>query len=99
MNEDLGLDVEFISSNVYDLPKILNKKFDIVFTSYGVIGWLEDLDKWAAVISNFLKPSGKFVMVEFHPVVWMFDDEMEQIVYRYFKDIEAKHLDPASLLK
>lgn len=86
MNEQLGLDVEFVSSNVYDLPKVLNKKFDFVFTSYSVIGWLEDLEKWASVISTFLKPYGKFVMVEFHPVVWMFDDEVNHIVYRYFKD-------------
>lgn len=86
MNEKLGLDVEFICSNVYDLPKVLNKKFDFVFTSYGVIGWLEDLDKWANVISTFLKPKGKFVMVEFHPVVWMFDDEVKNIAYSYFKD-------------
>lgn len=86
MNEKLGLDVEFICSNVYDLPELLGKKFDFVFTSYGVIAWLEDLDKWANVIATFLKPQGKFVMVEFHPVVWMFDDEVKNITYSYFKD-------------
>lgn len=86
MNNLLGLNVEFICSNIYDLKKVLDKKFDFVFTSYGVIGWLEDLDKWATIISSYLKPKGCFVMVEFHPVVWMFDDEVKHIVYRYFKD-------------
>jgi len=76
----------FICSDVYDLPNILNQKFDLVFTSYGTIGWLPDLDKWAGVISHFLKPNGKFVFAEFHPVVWMFDADFSEIKYKYSKD-------------
>ena len=74
----------FICCNIYDLPNHLNEKFDIAFTSYGTIGWLPDLDNWAKIISTFLKPNGQFVLVEFHPVVWMFDDNFEKIGYRYF---------------
>ena len=74
----------FICCDVYDLPNHLHEEFDIVFTSYGTIGWLPDLDKWAKVISRFLKPSGQLVFVEFHPVVWMFDESFDKIKYRYF---------------
>ena len=74
----------FICCDIYDLPNHLDKQFDIVFTSYGTIGWLPDTDKWAKIVSQFLKPDGQFVFVEFHPVVWMFDDNFEQIGYRYF---------------
>lgn len=81
---ETNVDTEFICSDIYDLPNHLDEQFDIVFTSYGTIGWLPDLDKWAKVISKFLKPNGKFVFVEFHPVVWMFDDNFEKIAYRYF---------------
>lgn len=80
----LNIDAKFICCNIYDLPNFLSEKFDIVFTSYGTIGWLPDLDKWANIISSFLKPNGKFVFVEFHPVVWMFDDNFENVGYRYF---------------
>lgn len=79
-------DTEFIISDVYDLPNVLNQKFDIIFTSYGTIGWLPDLDKWANVINHFLKPGGRFVMVEFHPVIWMFDDDFNGITYNYFNE-------------
>lgn len=79
-------DTDFICSDVYDLPNILDEKFDIVFTSYGTIGWLPDLDQWAKVINHFLKPNGKFIMAEFHPVVWMFDDDFTKIVYNYFNE-------------
>lgn len=74
----------FICCDIYNLPNHLNEKFDIVFTSYGTIGWLPDLDKWANIVSSFLKPNGKFVFVEFHPVVWMFDDNFEKVGYNYF---------------
>lgn len=74
----------FICCDVYDLPQHLDKKFDIVFTSYGTIAWLPDIDKWAKIVSSFLKPNGKFVFAEFHPLVWIFDDEFDKIKYSYF---------------
>ena len=80
----VGSSARFIQSDIYDLPNKLDEQFDIVFTSYGTIGWLPDMDKWANVVSNFLKPGGKLIFVEFHPVVWMFDDELEKIGYDYF---------------
>jgi 2-polyprenyl-3-methyl-5-hydroxy-6-metoxy-1,4-benzoquinol methylase len=85
LNEELGLTAEFVESDVLELIGKLDRRFDIVFTSYGTIGWLPDLDKWAATIAHHLKPGGKLVFVEFHPVVWMFDAEFERIEYSYFK--------------
>jgi ubiquinone/menaquinone biosynthesis C-methylase UbiE len=79
-----GSNATFICCDMYDLPNHLDQQFDIVFTSYGTIGWLPDLDKWAKIVSRFLKPNGQFVFVEFHPVVWMFDDNFDKIGYRYF---------------
>lgn len=81
---DTQANATFICCDIYDLEKHLDKQFDIVFTSYGTIGWLPDLNKWANIITRFLKPNGQFVFVEFHPVVWMFDDDFENIGYSYF---------------
>lgn len=78
-----NLKSSFICSSVYDLPNYLNQKFDIIYTSYGTIGWLPDIDKWSSIISKFLKPNGRFVFVEFHPAIWMFDDKFEEITYKY----------------
>jgi len=83
-NTKLNLDAEFINCDVYDLPNHLEEQFDIVFTSYGTIGWLPDLNKWANVVSHFLKPSGKLIMADFHPVVWMFDNDFKEVFYSYF---------------
>lgn len=84
--QQCGMDTQFICSDVYNLPNVLDEKFDIVFTSYGTIGWLPDLDKWASVINHFLKPNGTFIMAEFHPVVWMFDDDFKEVAYNYFNE-------------
>lgn len=81
--EQTGNVVNFICSDVYDLPNHLAEKFDIVFTSYGTIGWLPNLEKWAKIIDHFLKPNGEFIFVEFHPVVWMFNDKFTEIAYKY----------------
>ena len=82
--ESLSLDATFVNCDVYSLKEHLDEQFDIVFTSYGTIGWLPDLDKWAGIIRHFLKPGGQFIMADFHPVVWMFDDHFKDIVYSYF---------------
>lgn len=84
--KQLQLDTQFMCTSIYAIPKhVAAEQFDIVFTSYGTIGWLPDLSEWAAVIRHLLKPSGKLIMVDFHPVVWMFDNDFTTIEYDYHK--------------
>ena len=64
---DQRIDARFVVSNIYDLPNVLDERYDIVFTSYGVLMWLPELGPWAEVVSRFLKADGTFYMVEFHP--------------------------------
>jgi len=84
LNEQLGLDAKFICCNLYDLPQHLDDQFDVVFTSYGTVGWLPDMQRWAQVVSKYLKTGGLFIMAEFHPVVWMYNDAFTEIKYPYF---------------
>ena len=65
LSNEIGVDARFICCDIYDLPLHLDEQFDIVFTSYGTIGWFPDLDKWAGLISRYLKHSGKFVFIDF----------------------------------
>jgi 2-polyprenyl-3-methyl-5-hydroxy-6-metoxy-1,4-benzoquinol methylase len=84
LSNNIGVEAKFIECDVYSLPGHLTDQFDIVFTSYGTIGWLPDMDRWAKVVSSFLMQGGQFVFADFHPVVWMFDDEFKEIAYSYF---------------
>ena len=90
LNEELNLDAKFICSNIYDLENHLDEQFDIVFTSYGTIGWLPDLKEWGRLISRYLKPGGIFYIVEFHTMLWMFDDDFKNIECSYFNYGEIK---------
>jgi 2-polyprenyl-3-methyl-5-hydroxy-6-metoxy-1,4-benzoquinol methylase len=85
LSAQLNLNARFICCDIYDLPQHLHEKFDIVFTSYGTVGWLPDLDKWAHLIADYLKPGGRFIFAEFHPFLWMFDNDLSKVVYSYFK--------------
>jgi SAM-dependent methyltransferase len=105
INEELGLDARFVCSDVCDLPKELYNQFDIVFTSYGTIGWFPDLEPWAETIKNTIVPGGKFIMVDFHPFVWTFDNDMKYIQYDYFnsepieEEIEGSYADRNAPIK
>lgn len=84
INAELKLDAKFVCSNVYDTRNVVHDTFDIVFTSYGTIGWLPELKTWAKVIAESLSPGGIFVICDFHPYVWMMDEEYRNIKYSYF---------------
>ena len=88
LNEELSLDADFFCCNVLDTSKRIKDTFDIVFTSYGVIGWLPDLKPWGKMIAERLKKGGTFFMAEFHPIVWMFDylGEKPNLKYGYMQD-------------
>lgn len=79
----IGIKVEFICCDISDLPQYLDGDFDIIYTSYGVVNWLPDLNAWGNVINHFLSPVGFFLMIEFHPILWMFDEEYKNIKYPY----------------
>jgi SAM-dependent methyltransferase len=88
LSDELDIDARFVCCNVYDLPKHLSGKFDIVFTSIGVLCWLPDLVKWAKIIGHYVKRSGFFYMFEGHPFAMIFDDECSvktfRLAYPYF---------------
>ena len=41
----------------------------MVYTSRGVLGWLPDIERWAAVVASFVKPGGIFYIHEAHPLI------------------------------
>ena len=47
--------------------------YDIAFASYGVVCWLHDLETFAAALARVVRPGGRFVLVDFHPVAAIFD--------------------------
>lgn len=87
LSREAGLDARFVCADLYDLPTALTGTFDIVYTSGGVLFWLKDLARWAAIVAHFLAPGGVFYILEMHPVINVFDRQDAtglHVVYPYF---------------
>ena len=88
LSKELDILATFIQSNIYALTeKIPKNSFDIVFTSYGVLAWLPDLEGWAKAINHCLKPGGTFYIIDGHPYGQIFESKSKKelkIKYSYF---------------
>ncbi|HEX2203396.1 MAG TPA: class I SAM-dependent methyltransferase [Longimicrobium sp.] len=76
---DAGIDAAFERADVYEWlarAGAEGRRFDIVFVSYGALCWLSDLGTWAAGVAGVLRPGGRLVVVEFHPLAAMYDERM-----------------------
>jgi SAM-dependent methyltransferase len=71
--DEVGVAVRFIESNIYDLPDALDEQFDLVFKSYGTISWLPDIRAWAEVVASYVKPGGRFIIIDGHPAAFPLD--------------------------
>lgn len=80
----------FVESDVYELPGKLDETFEIVFTSYGTIYWLPDLERWAEVIATHLEPEGRFYIADGHPFAgpYHYDSTADDLVvaHPYFNE-------------
>jgi 2-polyprenyl-3-methyl-5-hydroxy-6-metoxy-1,4-benzoquinol methylase len=110
LNDELGLNCKFVQSDIYDLKNNLDGQFDIVFTSYGVLGWLPDIKGWAETVAHFLKAGGTFFIAEIHPISSMFEDKSGdndlKLKYPYFHtedpikfDTEGSYVDRTAEMK
>jgi len=91
LQEDLQLAATFLCANVYELPNLLQQRFDIVYTSRGVLCWLRDLGQWAQIVAHFLNPGGIFYIMETHPLINIFENTESgelTIAYPYFHNTE-----------
>ena len=104
LSEQACLPATFLCSDIYDLPNNLDGRYDIVFTSIGVLCWLKELDTWASIIAHYLKPGGFFYIMDAHPLLYTFDDEGEwRFILPYFHNAapyvwdgeNADYMDPS----
>jgi ubiquinone/menaquinone biosynthesis C-methylase UbiE len=68
-----AVEVEFIRSSVYELPRSLDGEFDLVYVTTGVLGWMPDLEAFFDVAARLLKPDGQLFIYEMHPITNMYD--------------------------
>ena len=88
LSTESGLAADFERADVYDwLPRAARerRRFDRVFMTYGVLGWMSDLDLLFRGIAGVLEHGGRVVSLEFHPAGMIFDESLK-LKYPYFRE-------------
>jgi SAM-dependent methyltransferase len=85
---DAGITARFVAADLYSLsPDLQSNSFDIVYTGGGAVVWLPDLQEWARIIFRALRPGGRLILAEEHPVagVMQVEDGVIRIEDDYFR--------------
>jgi 2-polyprenyl-3-methyl-5-hydroxy-6-metoxy-1,4-benzoquinol methylase len=86
----LQIPVDFIQANIFDLEstRLEKNSFDVIFASYGVICWIDNLQDWVKILAKYLKPGGMFLLIDDHPYVNTIEEENNkyEIQFNYFKN-------------
>ncbi len=93
LSREIKVPATFICSDVFELPNGLDKKFDIIFCSYGVLLWLSSMKKFAKIINHFLAQGGTFYIIELHPFTNILSYDFK-LYYKYFK--KGPYIDDSS---
>lgn len=89
---ETSLDARFVEARVDEAAEKGGTGYDIVFSSWGVLMWLPDLEVWARNIAACLRSGGYFYLAEGHPLLWTLDDE-GKTVEENFRVIRSYFLD------
>ncbi|HMV68074.1 MAG TPA: class I SAM-dependent methyltransferase [Myxococcota bacterium] len=75
LSRDAGLPARFLRADVLDWLDDDPGGWDVIFFSYGALGWLPDLARVLRGVASRLAPGGRLVVQEFHPIVWSIGPE------------------------
>lgn len=74
LNAAAGADCIFLACDVYRVPAEYDAQFDLIYISVGAFGWLPDLAGFLDVCARLLRPGGKLLIYEMHPILDMIED-------------------------
>ena len=63
-----GIAAKFVQADVLAAASTLAETYDLVFTTRGVVMWIDDLDRWADNCVQLLRPGGIFYLLDIHPL-------------------------------
>lgn len=67
--ERCGVEIEYVEADSTALPSTMDGAFDVVYATIGIFGWIGDVDAWMASAARVLRPGGRLVVVELHPLL------------------------------
>lgn len=74
LDEETGIAVPVVTGTATALP-FVDDSFDVVFSSFGALQFVADLDDAIAETARVLRPGGRYAFSITHPTRWMFPDD------------------------
>jgi SAM-dependent methyltransferase len=90
--ERIGVDARFEVADVYDAVEVLGATYDVAYQSVGSLNWHPDMARWAGILARLVRPGGRYLLIEPHPMAWVLDDDGEKVAYPYFHEPEGHRL-------
>lgn len=69
--ERCGVLIEWVQADAAALPDSLRGGFDVAYATIGALCWIEDVGAWMRCAAATLRPGGRLVLVEIHPLFAM----------------------------
>ncbi|WP_214851564.1 class I SAM-dependent methyltransferase [Exiguobacterium sp. s193] len=97
-----GTEIEYIVGDIHDIDlQTYQHQFDVLYLEGGILHYFHDLKTFMGILFALLKPGGKLILSDYHPIKYCIDEE-SQYIPRYFGQdtYEAEiayqtHFDPA----
>jgi len=91
LSERCGVTVRTLEADSRDLPHELDDSFDLVYSTIGVLCWIDDVAAWMNSVHRVLRPGGRLVLVELHPLFTMFDT-LDPLVVDFPYNFDGRHV-------
>lgn len=104
-SDALNAPASWYCCDVLEAPQELDGVADLVYTGRGALMWMIDLEAWAKVVFRLLKPGGRVLIFEGHPLDNLWERDPDEFCLRsdgasYFSENPAENLGfPSSALK
>ena len=96
--QEHGWDIDFRLADSMTLAGVPDGVYDLVYTSNGVHVWIRDLPGMYRQFCRVLKPGGRYVGFDTHPMICPFDDSEDHLSYDYlYSDAQQRKADGGRL--
>ncbi|MDN3352837.1 class I SAM-dependent methyltransferase [Actinomadura sp. DC4] len=90
-----GADVRFLEADATGLPSALHGRFALAYATIGILCWIEDIDAWMASVAATLRPGGRLLLIDGHPL-WQMTNGLDPLVLDFPYAFDGPHRFTAS---
>ncbi|MFE0420258.1 class I SAM-dependent methyltransferase [Streptomyces tendae] len=62
------VDISWVCAESTALSGTLQGRFDLAYATLGILNWISDVDAWMRSVASCLRPGGKLLLVDRHPL-------------------------------